>query len=112
MTGDVTQRDETGRLLPLAEKSSMTMELGLFDIAQIDPTDPDDSNAVYQRRLNDLALADEVGLDYAFTAERHFMATYRCPAPAAWLGAVSQRTKSIRLGVMAYTLPIHAPVQL
>jgi alkanesulfonate monooxygenase SsuD/methylene tetrahydromethanopterin reductase-like flavin-dependent oxidoreductase (luciferase family) len=93
------------------ENSSM-MELGLFDIAQIDPTDPDDSFAVYTRRLDDLALADEVGLNYAFTAERHFMATYRCPAPAAWLGAASQRTSAIRLGVMANTLPIHPPVRL
>jgi alkanesulfonate monooxygenase SsuD/methylene tetrahydromethanopterin reductase-like flavin-dependent oxidoreductase (luciferase family) len=90
----------------------MTMELGLFDIAQIDPTDPDDSFAVYKRRLDDLALADEVGLSYAFTAERHFMATYRCPAPTAWLGAASQRTSTIRLGVMANTLPINAPVRL
>jgi alkanesulfonate monooxygenase SsuD/methylene tetrahydromethanopterin reductase-like flavin-dependent oxidoreductase (luciferase family) len=90
----------------------MSMELGLFDIQQIDPTDRDDSFAVYQRRLNDLALADEVGLSYAFTAERHFMATYRCPAPTAWLGAASQRTRSIRLGVMAHTLPIYSPVRL
>lgn len=90
----------------------MTMALGLFDIAQIDPTDPDDSYAVYGRRLDDLALADEVGLTYAFTAERHFLATYRCPAPTAWLGAASQRTSAIRLGVMANTLPIHSPVRL
>jgi alkanesulfonate monooxygenase SsuD/methylene tetrahydromethanopterin reductase-like flavin-dependent oxidoreductase (luciferase family) len=90
----------------------MPMELGLFDIQQIDPTDPDDSFAVYKRRLDDLALADEAGLSYAFTAERHFMATYRCPAPTAWLGAASQRTRAIRLGVMANTLPIHSPVRL
>jgi alkanesulfonate monooxygenase SsuD/methylene tetrahydromethanopterin reductase-like flavin-dependent oxidoreductase (luciferase family) len=90
----------------------MTMDLGLFDIAQIDPTDPDDSYAVYRRRLDDLALADEVGLTYAFTAERHFLVNYRCPAPTAWLGAASQRTTSIRLGVMANTLPIHSPVRL
>lgn len=90
----------------------MTMELGLFDIQQIDPTDPDDSFGVYKRRLDDLALADEVGLSYAFVAERHFKATYRCPSPVAWIGAASQRTSSIRLGVMAHTLPIKEPVQL
>jgi alkanesulfonate monooxygenase SsuD/methylene tetrahydromethanopterin reductase-like flavin-dependent oxidoreductase (luciferase family) len=98
--------------LSLLEISLMTVELGLFDIQQIDPTDPDDSFAVYQRRLDDLTLADDVGLTYAFTAERHFMATYRCPAPTAWIGAATQRTRSIRLGVMANTLPIHSPVRL
>src|SRR4051794_40911331 len=72
------------RLPASAETTAMTIALGLFDIAQIDPTDADDSYAVYRRRLDDLALADEVGLAYAFTAERHFMATYRCPAPVAW----------------------------
>lgn len=88
------------------------MQLGLFDILQIDPTDTDDHAAVYQRRLADLSLADEVGLEFAFTAERHFMPTYRASAPGAWLGAASQRTRRIRLGVLAYTLPIRQPVAL
>lgn len=88
------------------------MHIGLFDIHQIDPTDPDDHGVVYRRRLEHLALADELGLDFAFTAERHFLLTYRCPAPGAWLGAASQRTRRIRLGVLAYTLPIQQPAAL
>jgi alkanesulfonate monooxygenase SsuD/methylene tetrahydromethanopterin reductase-like flavin-dependent oxidoreductase (luciferase family) len=88
------------------------MQLGLFDIQQIDPTDPDSHAAVYERRLADVALADELGLEAAFTAERHFMPTYRASAPGAWLGAASQRTRQIRLGVLAYTLPIRPPVAL
>ncbi|MGH2562407.1 MAG: LLM class flavin-dependent oxidoreductase [Thermomicrobiales bacterium] len=88
------------------------MDLGLFDIHQIDPTDQEGHAAVYRRRLDHLALADELGLRFAFTAERHFMQTYRCPAPGAWLGAASQRTRQIRLGVLAYTLPIHAAAAL
>jgi alkanesulfonate monooxygenase SsuD/methylene tetrahydromethanopterin reductase-like flavin-dependent oxidoreductase (luciferase family) len=88
------------------------MQLGLFDIQQIDPTDTNGHAAVYQRRLADLALADELGLEMAFTAERHFLPTYRAPAPGPWLGAASQRTRRIRLGVLAYTLPIRPPVAL
>jgi alkanesulfonate monooxygenase SsuD/methylene tetrahydromethanopterin reductase-like flavin-dependent oxidoreductase (luciferase family) len=88
------------------------IELGLFDIMQIDPTDPAGDGAVYQRRLDDLALADELGLRFAFTAERHFMPTYRAAAPTAWLSAASQRTRRLRLGVLAYTLPIHHPAAL
>ncbi|MGH2532855.1 MAG: LLM class flavin-dependent oxidoreductase [Thermomicrobiales bacterium] len=88
------------------------MDLGLFDIHQIDPTDPAGHAAVYRRRLDHLALADELGLRFAFTAERHFLQTYRCPAPGAWLGAGTQRTRQIRLGVLAYTLPIHPPAAL
>jgi alkanesulfonate monooxygenase SsuD/methylene tetrahydromethanopterin reductase-like flavin-dependent oxidoreductase (luciferase family) len=90
----------------------MSIALGLFDIMQIDPTDPSDHSEVYRRRLDDLAYADDIGLDFAFTAERHFMAHYRASAPTAWLGAASQRTRRIRLGVLAYTLPLHSPVRL
>lgn len=95
--------------------SSATRDLptiGLFDIMQIDPTDPADHGDVYRRRLDHLATADALGLEIAFTAERHFMPHYRCPAASAWVGAASQRTSRIRLGVLAYTLPLHPPVQL
>src|SRR5680860_37309 len=88
------------------------MQLGLFDILQIDPTDQRDHGQVYQRRLADLELADQLGFDYYFTAERHFMPQFRCPAATPWIAAVSQRTKAMRLGVMAYTMPIQAPVAL
>jgi alkanesulfonate monooxygenase SsuD/methylene tetrahydromethanopterin reductase-like flavin-dependent oxidoreductase (luciferase family) len=90
----------------------MTIELGLFDIHQVDPTDPDPTAAVFDRRLKLLAHADRVGLRYAFTAERHFMPNYRASSSTAWIAAASQRTERIRLGVMAYTLPLHLPTAL
>lgn len=90
----------------------MTVQLGLFDIMQIDPLDPSDHAAVYRRRLDDLAYADEVGFEIAFVAERHYLAHYRTPAPTAWIAAASQRTKRMRLGVLAYTLALHSPVRL
>jgi alkanesulfonate monooxygenase SsuD/methylene tetrahydromethanopterin reductase-like flavin-dependent oxidoreductase (luciferase family) len=88
------------------------LALGLFDILQVDPTDPAGHAEVYARRLDDLAYADDLGFAVAFTAERHFMPGYRCPAPGAWLGAASQRTRRLRLGVLAYTLPLHPPAAL
>ncbi|HEV2109456.1 MAG TPA: LLM class flavin-dependent oxidoreductase [Thermomicrobiales bacterium] len=88
------------------------MQLGLFDIFQVDPLSQATDGEVYRQRLDDLALADELGFEVAFTAERHFMPTYRCPAPGTWIGAASQRTTRLRLGVLAYTLPIHAPAAL
>ena len=88
------------------------MRLGLFDNHQVDPLDPVEPAESYRRHLDDLAYADELGLTDAFTAERHFMPTYQAPAPTAWIAAASQRTRRIRLGVMAYTLPLHAPFRL
>lgn len=88
------------------------MQLGLFDIFQVDPLNQATHGEVYQQRLDDLTLADELGFEVAFVAERHFMSNYRCPAPGPWIGAASQRTTRLRLGVLAYTLPIHAPAAL
>lgn len=86
------------------------MEFGIFDIMQVPPEVP--SYRAYQRHLADAELADQLGLDYHFIAERHFMALYRTPSPTAWLGAISQRTRKIRIGALAYTVPMHNPVRL
>ena len=89
-----------------------TIELGLFDIQQVDPLSTDDHQAVFNQRLDDLAFADDLGFDIAFVAERHYLHTYRCQASSVWLGAASQRTKTMRLGVLGHTLPITTPVRL
>lgn len=88
------------------------MQLGLFDIMQVDPLDARDHAAIYRERLEDLAFADELGFDLAFVAERHYLQHYRTPMPGAFLAAATQRTARLRLGVLAYTLPLHAPVRL
>ena len=89
-----------------------SIQLGLFDIQQIDPLSVADDQTVYNQRLEDLAFADEVGFSIAFVAERHYLRTYRCQASSVWLGAASQRTKQMRLGVLGHTLPITPPVRL
>jgi alkanesulfonate monooxygenase SsuD/methylene tetrahydromethanopterin reductase-like flavin-dependent oxidoreductase (luciferase family) len=92
--------------------SDHPMKLGLFDIFQIDPTRSESPQAMYARRLDDLALADELGFDVAFVAERHFLPNFAIPSASVWLAAASQRTARIRLGALGYTLPIKSPVQL
>jgi alkanesulfonate monooxygenase SsuD/methylene tetrahydromethanopterin reductase-like flavin-dependent oxidoreductase (luciferase family) len=88
------------------------VELGLFDIQQIDPLVHASDQEVYTARLDDLSLADELGFTVAFVAERHYLTTYRCQASSVWLGAATQRTRSLRLGVLAHTLPITPPLRL
>src|SRR5687768_774360 len=89
-----------------------SIELGLFDIQQVDPLSEEDDATVFRNRLDDLALADELGLAIAFTAERHYLSTYRSQSTSVWLGAASQRTRTIRLGALGYTLPIVPPLRL
>ena len=91
------------------------IQIGLFDIMQLDPAvnaADVDVAAMYARRLDQLAYADELGYAVAFSAERHFLGNYACPSATAWVAAASQRTSKMRLGVLGYTLPMRAPVQL
>ena len=88
------------------------IEIGLFDIQQVDPLSEADDQAIFAARLDDLAFADQLGFQIAFVAERHYLTTYRCQASSVWLGAASQRTSQMRLGVLAHTLPITPPVRL
>ncbi len=90
----------------------MSFELGLFDVMQVDPLRNLSLHEIYGARLDDLELADQLGFTFAFCAERHFTPLCQCPAPGVWLGAASQRTSRLRLGVLGYTLPIHDPVLL
>lgn len=88
------------------------LKLGLFDIMQIDPLQDVSLPEMLRLRMEDLALADQVGFDVAFTAERHFMPQFAAASATAWIAAASQHTSRMRLGVMAYTLPIKDPVEL
>ena len=88
------------------------IRLGLFDIMQVDPVLQLDPAAMYTQRLDDLAFADEAGMDVAFSAERHFLHHHVIPSATSWVAAATQRTSRIRLGMLGYTLPIRQPVQL
>src|ERR1700726_2361943 len=49
--------------------------------------------------LEQVELADRVGLDYVWEVEHHFLEEYsHSSAPEVFLAAASQRTKNIRLG--------------
>lgn len=97
----------------MSDASPLTpLKLGLFDIMQIDPLQNVTLPEMLRRRLDDLTLADQLGYDAAFTAERHFIPQFAASSATAWVAAASQRTTRMRLGVMAYTLPIKDPVEL
>lgn len=97
---------------PVTQDPTTPLKFGLFDIMQIDPVLGHDVPTMLARRLDDLAYADGLGFEIAFAAERHFMPQYAAASVTAWLGAASQRTNRMRLGALAYTLPIKAPVEL
>jgi len=49
--------------------------------------------------LDQVELADRLGIDFAWEVEHHFLEEYsHSPAPEVFLAAASQRTRNIRLG--------------
>ncbi|HKP61728.1 MAG TPA: LLM class flavin-dependent oxidoreductase [Polyangiales bacterium] len=76
------------------------MKFGIFYELQLPrPWDIDSEWRLYHDALAELELADQLGYDYAWQVEHHFLEEYsHSPAPEVFLGAASQRTKRIRLG--------------
>ncbi len=54
---------------------------------------------LFQDALEQVELADRLGIDYAWEVEHHFLEEYsHSSSPEIFLAAASQRTKNIRLG--------------
>ena len=54
---------------------------------------------LFQDALDQVELADKLGIDYAWEVEHHFLEEYaHSSAPEVFLAACSQRTQRIRLG--------------
>ena len=76
------------------------MKFGLFYEHQIPrPWEDGDELQLFQEALAQVELADQLGFDYVWEVEHHFLEEYsHSSAPEVFLAACSQRTKQIRLG--------------
>ena len=76
------------------------MQFGIFYEHQIPrPWNDGDELKLYQDALDQVELADQLGYDYVWEVEHHFLEEYsHSSAPEVFLAACSQRTKQIRLG--------------
>src|SRR5215208_5577453 len=76
------------------------MQFGLFYEHQVPrPWNPEAERQVLLEALEQVALADRLGIEYAWEVEHHFLEEYsHSSAPEVFLAAASQRTSRIRLG--------------
>ncbi len=76
------------------------MKFGIFYEHQLPrPWRDGDELRLYQEALDQVELADKLGIDYAWEVEHHFLEEYsHSSAPEVFLAACSQRTRQIRLG--------------
>ena len=72
-----------------------------------------DHTALIEETLEQVCLADEVGFDYVWFVEHHFLSTFSgCSAPEVMISALARMTKRIRLGFGVVILPNHHPIQV
>lgn len=90
------------------------MKFGIFYELQIPrPWEPHSEWKLHHDALDQLELADQLGFDYAWEVEHHFLEEYsHSPAPEVFLGAASQRTKNIRLAHGIIQLPTNSPARV
>lgn len=76
------------------------MKFGIFYHLQVPrPWEKDSEYKVIQNALEQVAIADDLGLDHIWAGEHHFCTEYaHNSAPESFLAAASQRTDQIRLG--------------
>ena len=76
------------------------MRFGLFFEHQVPrPWEDGDETRVFAEAMEQIVLADRIGIDCAWLVEHHFLEEYsHSSAPEVFLAAVSQRTRNIRLG--------------
>ena len=72
-----------------------------------------DWNSLYKETLEQCELADRMGFDNLWFVEHHFLMGFSgSPCPEVLFGALSQRTKNIRIGFGVSILPNHHPVRI
>ena len=76
------------------------MKFGIFLEMQLPkPWGPDDERLMVQEALEQVELADRLGLDHAWAVEHHFLEEYsHCSASDVFLAAAAARTRRIRIG--------------
>ncbi|SFQ55824.1 LLM class flavin-dependent oxidoreductase [Amycolatopsis rubida] len=71
----------------------------LYELQAPRPWSPDSDQRMFAEALEQIELADRIGIDHAWAVEHHFLEEYsHCSAPEVLLAAASQRTRDIRLG--------------
>lgn len=92
------------------------MKFGIFYEHQLPrPWEDGAEYRLIQDALDEIELADALGIDYVWEVEHHFLEEYsHSSAPEVFLAAASQRTKRIRLGhgIVQTPPPFNHPVRV
>ena len=85
------------------------MDFGiLYELQMVKPWIENREFELYWESLDQIKLADQLGYDYVWEVEHHFLTEYsHSSAPEVFLSAVSQHTENIRIGHGVVLLPFN-----
>jgi alkanesulfonate monooxygenase SsuD/methylene tetrahydromethanopterin reductase-like flavin-dependent oxidoreductase (luciferase family) len=66
----------------------------------------------YRQVLDQIAWAEEIGLDSVWLTEHHFCDDGYTPSPFTLAAAIGERTRRIRIGTNLIVSPLHDPIRL
>jgi probable LLM family oxidoreductase len=87
------------------------MQIGLYTFADVAPGKPELAGQRLRNLVEEMELADQVGLD-VFAVGEHHRADYATSSPAVALAAGASRTKNIRLSSAVTVLSSDDPVRV
>ena len=90
------------------------MKFGLLSQIQVPkPWAEDTERNVYWQNLDHVVAAEHAGFSHFWLTEQHFFAEIgHCASPEMFLAALSQRTRTIRLGFAVILMPCHNPFMI
>jgi alkanesulfonate monooxygenase SsuD/methylene tetrahydromethanopterin reductase-like flavin-dependent oxidoreductase (luciferase family) len=86
------------------------MKFSIFSVCDHHLDVPRSITQLYEQILSEMELAEELGYWAYYIAEHHFHEYGVVPSPPAFLGAASQRTSRLGLGVAVSVLTFHNPL--
>ena len=87
------------------------MRFGLFYLPSFDPAVHRDSATLFRQIIEQVQLAESIGLDSTWVAEHHFTPYGGdVPNPPLLLAALAQHTERMRLGTAGVALPLSRPL--
>ena len=67
----------------------------------------------YDQLWRELAVADDVGFDYGFAVEHHFLRHESwMTSPTVFCTGGAANSKNMRLGPMGYVVPLYDPIRI
>ena len=95
-----------------SKKAGMKFGL-LYEMQRPSPDGVVDEKSLVEETIEQCVLADEVGYDYLWFVEHHFLTTFSgSSCPEVIYGALSRLTKRIRLGFGVVILPHDHPIRV